>query len=135
MKRLLPSVLLLLSAPLAAKGLLIGPDPAASQQTGSQTTVNPAQPQRPGVHIVSTKIHADIIDGVATTTIDQTIHNNGQRDAEGTWFLPLPAGAVADGFTMTVGGKEITGEVLDAGQARSVYESIVRRRRDPGLLE
>ena len=135
MKRLLPSVLLLLSAPLAAQGLLIGPDPAASQQTGSQTTVNPAQPQRPGVHIVSTKIHADIIDGVATTTIDQTIHNNGQRDAEGTWFLPLPAGAVADGFTMTVGGKEITGEVLDAGQARSVYESIVRRRRDPGLLE
>jgi len=103
-------------------------------QNGSQTS-NPDHTRRPGVHIVSTQIHADIVDGVATTTIDQTIHNNGNRDAEGTWFLPLPAGAVADGFTMTVGGKEISGEVLDAGQARSVYESIVRRRRDPGLLE
>ena len=82
-----------------------------------------------------TKVHAQIVDGVATTTVDQVIRNNGAREAEGTWFLPLPAGAVADAFTMTVGGKEISGEVLDAGQARGVYEAIVRRRRDPGLLE
>ncbi|MBL8728202.1 MAG: VWA domain-containing protein [Planctomycetes bacterium] len=80
-------------------------------------------------------MHAEIVDGVATTTVDQVIHNDGDRDAEGTWFLPLPMGAVADAFTMTVGGKEIAGEVLDAGQARSVYETIVRKRRDPGLLE
>jgi Ca-activated chloride channel family protein len=73
--------------------------------------------------------------GVAPTPLDQVFRNDGGRDAEGTWFLPLPAGAVADGFTMTVGGKEVKGEVLDAGQARSVYESIVAQRRDPGLLE
>mgnify|MGYP003640911137 FL=1 len=132
MKRLLPSVLLLLSAPVAAQGLLIGPD-----GSGGQTPATPSQNHqlRAGVHIVGTKINANIVDGVATTTIDQTIRNTGRRDAEGIWFLPLPAGAVADGFTMTVGGKEISGEVLDAGQARSVYESIVRRKRDPGLLE
>jgi Ca-activated chloride channel family protein len=80
-------------------------------------------------------VHGEIVDGVATTTIDQVIRNEGGVDVEGTWFLPLPAGAVADAFTMTVGGKEIAGEVLDAGKARSVYESIVRKRRDPGLLE
>ncbi|MCA8976261.1 MAG: VWA domain-containing protein [Planctomycetes bacterium] len=83
----------------------------------------------------NTRIRAEIVDGVATTVIEQTFHNHGGRDAEGTWFLPLPNGAVADGFTMNVGGKELAGEVLDAGQARSVYESIVRRKRDPGLLE
>lgn len=137
MNRLLSSLLLLLSAPVVlsgavvAQGLLIGPDNGGAS---SSTSVRP-HVRRPGVHIVSTKIHADIIDGVATTTIDQTIRNTTKRIAEGTWFLPLPAGAVADGFTMTVGGKEITGEVLNATQARSVYESIVRRRRDPGLLE
>ncbi len=76
-------------------------------------------PRRPGlVQIVRTAVHAEIVDGVATTTIDQVIRNDGGREAEGTWFLPLPAGAVADGFTMTVGGKEVRGEVLDAGQAR-----------------
>lgn len=132
MKRLLPCLLTLLAAPAAAQGLLIGPD---GNGTPSQPNRSQTQPRRPGVHIVGTKIHADIVDGVATTTIDQTIRNTGRRDAEGIWFLPLPAGAVADGFTMTVGGKEITGEVLDAGKARSVYESIVRRKRDPGLLE
>jgi len=136
MNRLLSCSLLLLSGAalsgaVAAQGLLIGPD----NDGGATTTTTRPHTRRPGVHIVSTKIHADIIDGVATTTIDQTIRNTTRRIAEGTWFLPLPAGAVADGFTMTVDGKEISGEVLDAGRARSVYESIVRRRRDPGLLE
>lgn len=120
----------LFASPLCAQGLLIGP---ASPPTG------PAGPgldvRAGGVFIVRTAVHAEIVDGVATTTIDQVFRNQGARDAEGTWFLPLPAGAVADGFTMTVGGKEVTGETLDAGQARSVYETIVRQRRDPGLLE
>ena len=131
MIRLLQTFAFVLSAPLMAQGLLIGPDPQATTPTAPATSAT----TRPGVHIVNTKVHAKIVDGVATTTIDQVIRNNGNRIAEGTWFLPLPAGAVADAFTMSVGGKEISGEVLDAGQARNVYESIVRRRRDPGLLE
>ncbi|MBL8753405.1 MAG: VWA domain-containing protein [Planctomycetes bacterium] len=123
---------LLFLAPLAAQGLLIGPGPSP----GPQPIANTSVPRRPGaVQIVRTAVHAEIVDGVATTTIDQVFRNDGGRDAEGTWILPLPMGAVADGFTMTVGGKEVKGEVLDAGQARSVYESIVAQRRDPGLLE
>jgi Ca-activated chloride channel homolog len=128
---LLPFVPLALAAPSLAQGLLITPDPA-----NPVTLPAPHVPRRPGaVQIVRTAVHAEIVDGVATTTIDQVFRNDGGRDAEGTWFLPLPNGAVADGFTMTVGGKEVRGEVLDAGQARAVYESIVARRRDPGLLE
>ncbi len=118
-------------APLAAQGLLIQPDPA---QPGSDA---PGLHQRPPalVHVTRTAVHAEIVDGVATTVIDQVFRNDGPRDAEGTWILPLPRGAVADGLTMTVGGKEVRGEVLDADQARGVYEAIVRQRRDPGLLE
>ncbi|MBL8751367.1 MAG: VWA domain-containing protein [Planctomycetes bacterium] len=119
---------LFLLAPLSAQGLLVGPPTGPEAQPPSRGGVG-------GVSIVRTAVHADVVDGVATTTIDQVFHNGGTRDAEGTWFLPMPAGAVADGFTMTVGGKEIAGEVLDANRARSVYESIVRQRRDPGLLE
>lgn len=123
----------LLCAPLAAQGLLIGPDPGSGPTQGPNFREVPRQPGR--VHIVRTAVNAEIIDGIATTTIDQVFRNDTSREAEGTWFLPLPMGAVADGFTMTVGGKEVKGEVLDANQARSVYESIVARRRDPGLLE
>lgn len=132
MNRLPFALSFFLAVPLTAQGLLIGPTPP--DQPGP-SVVEPLQRPGPTVRIVRTAVHAEIVDGVATTSIDQVFHNDGPRDAEGTWFLPLPAGAIADGFTMTVGGKEIAGEVLDAGKARSVYEQIVRQRRDPGLLE
>ena len=49
--------------------------------------------------------------------------------------MPLPVGAVADDFRMLVNGQEVKGEVLDAGRARDVYESIVRRRREQTWTE
>ncbi|MCR9244322.1 MAG: VIT and VWA domain-containing protein [bacterium] len=132
---------LLLALPLSAQGLLLQPqpnDPGPNRPPGHHTPTPPRPGGRrvaPRVELQKTAIRAEIVDGVATTTIEQTFHNHGRREAEGTWFMPLPSGAVADGFTMSVGGVELAGEVLDAGQARSVYESIVRRKRDPGLLE
>ncbi|MFM1871334.1 MAG: hypothetical protein RL398_756 [Planctomycetota bacterium] len=130
--RLRSAVLFALAAPLCAQGLILQPDGPGPGQTPP-----PGQPTPPRalVHVVRTAIHGEIVDGVATTVIDQVFRNDGAREAEGTWILPLPRGAVADGFTMTVGGKEIRGESLDANQARNVYEAIVRQRRDPGLLE
>jgi len=131
---------LLLTIPLAAQGLLITADPPPhGHPHGHPVPVFTGPVQRPHtgpiVRVLRTAVRAEIQDGVATTVIEQTFRNDGGRDAEGTWFLPLPAGAVADGFKMIVGGKEIAGEVLDAGQARGIYEQIVRQRRDPGLLE
>lgn len=124
---------LLLCLPLAAQGLLITPQQPV-QDPGA--FAGPIVHNRPAnVRVTRTGVKAAIEDGVATTVVEQVFRNDGGRDAEGTWFLPLPAGAVADKFTMTVGGKEVAGEVLDAGQARGVYEQIVRQRRDPGLLE
>lgn len=83
----------------------------------------------------SLRVRATVRDGVASTEIDEVLRNEGGADAEAVWLLPLPQDAVADGFTMTVGDREVQGEVLDARRAQEVYESIVRRRRDPGLLE
>ncbi len=91
--------------------------------------------QDPGVAVVRTQVRASIEAGVAATTIEQVFANRGPRPAEGLWLLPVPEDAVADSFKMIVDGKEMTAEVLDQGTARSVYEAIVRQRRDPGLLE
>src|SRR5207237_552367 len=38
-------------------------------------------------------------------------------------------------FSLFMGGKEVEAETLDATRAREVYEKIVRRMKDPGLLE
>ncbi|MEQ1893101.1 MAG: VIT domain-containing protein, partial [Planctomycetota bacterium] len=55
-----------------------------------------------GVRMTLAQLEVRVIDGVASTTIHQTWRNDGEGQAEATWILPLPAGAVADGFTMTV---------------------------------
>ena len=88
-----------------------------------------------GVRMTQARLEVRIVEGVASTTIHQTWRNDGGGEAEAVWILPLPEGAVADGFTMTMNGVATAGDVLDADQARGVYEGIVRSRRDPGLLE
>jgi len=93
----------------------------------------PVQP--PAVRMTHLTIGVEVVDGLASTRLKQVWRNDGASQAEATWLLPLPPGAVADGFTLTVNGVPIPGEVLGADAARAVYEGIVRRRRDPGLLE
>jgi len=124
---------------LLAQGLVLTSDPAGFDPAVGNAAVTVAVSgdlrARPAVTVTRSAVRASIHDGVATTTIEQVFRNDSGRDAEGFWLLPLPAGAVADGFKMTVGGKELAGQVLDASQARAVYEQIVRQKRDPGLLE
>jgi Ca-activated chloride channel family protein len=50
-------------------------------------------------------------------------------------LFPLPAGAVIKDFSMWIDGRETRAELLDAAKARGIYEDIVRRLRDPALLE
>ena len=88
-----------------------------------------------GLRMTRLRAEVRVVDGVATTLLHQVIRNERSTLAEAVWILPLPENAVADAFSMKVAGVEQRGEVLDAGAARNVYESIVRSRRDPGLLE
>ncbi len=82
-----------------------------------------------------TQIQARIVDGVGRVEATIRFHNAGRRDAESVLLFPLPEGAVADGLELEMGGKKVEGKVEDAKAARRVYLSIVRRRRDPALLE
>jgi len=81
--------------------------------------------------------HVDVTvdNGVAQTTIEQVFHNNERRDLEGTYLFPIPEGASVSDFTMFIGGIEVKGEILDKDQAARKYHDIVRRMKDPGLLE
>lgn len=128
----------LLTALAGAQGLYLGPDPQPTPTPPHQLPPHrPVThvPQRSAIRLTSLKVEAEIVDGVATTELRQVFRNDGGRIGEGTWILPLPPGSAADRFTMTVNGKEMPAEVLGAGKARSIYEEIVRRQRDPGLLE
>ena len=81
------------------------------------------------------RVSVDVRERVAETRVEQTFFNTTDRRLEGTYVFPVPEGATVSGFTMWVNGQRMEGELLDAGTARSVYESIVARMRDPGLVE
>jgi Ca-activated chloride channel family protein len=81
--------------------------------------------------------HVDIAieDQVAVTTVTQTFRNPTNRPLEADFVFPVPAGASVKKFAMWVNGKEVKGELVEAAKARTVYTDIVRRLKDPGLLE
>ena len=82
-------------------------------------------------HHVTVKINGQI----ATTAVDQEFYNPNDQRLEGTYLFPVPAGAQIDKFTMEINGKPVEAELLLADKARSIYEDIVRKLRDPALLE
>jgi Ca-activated chloride channel family protein len=81
------------------------------------------------------RVKVEIVDQVARTSIDQVFINHFGRDIEGTYIFPVPEGASVSEFAMFIGTERVKGEILDSREARRIYEDIVRRMRDPGLLE
>ena len=81
------------------------------------------------------RVDVSIADQVATTRIDQVFHNPNSWAAEGTYIFPIPPGAAISGFTMTIDGEPVEAKLLDADEARRIYDEIVRNLRDPALLE
>lgn len=76
------------------------------------------------------------IDGqVATTSVDQEFYNPNSQRLEGTYLFPVPKGSQIDKFTMDIGGQQVEAELLPADKARHIYEDIVRKMRDPALME
>ncbi|MBI5386920.1 MAG: VWA domain-containing protein [Verrucomicrobia bacterium] len=81
------------------------------------------------------KVNARIRDQVAVTTVEQEFYNPNPRQLEGTFLFPVPQGAHLDKFTMEINGRPAEAELLTADKARSLYEDIVRKLKDPALLE
>lgn len=76
------------------------------------------------------------IDGqVAVTSVDEEFYNPNAQRLEGTYLFPIPKGAQIDKFSMDIGGRQVEAELLPADKARSLYEEIVRKLRDPALME
>jgi len=61
--------------------------------------------------------------------------NRGRGIGEADYVLPLPRGAAFEDLALEIDGEMVTGEALGAGEARRIYEEIVRKQRDPALVE
>ena len=76
-----------------------------------------------------------IEDQIAVTRVEQEFYNHHDWEVEGTYIFPIPQGASISKFILWVDGEAIEAEILEADEARRIYEDIVRERRDPALLE
>ncbi len=81
------------------------------------------------------RVTVDIDGPVATTHVDQVFVNDAPYEVEGTYIFPLPEEAAISEFALWVDGDKVEARVLEKDEARAIYESIVRKRRDPALLE
>ncbi|HJW93728.1 MAG TPA: VIT domain-containing protein [Thermoanaerobaculia bacterium] len=113
---------LLLTVVAFADGMIVIPTPVP---------VRDPFPLAVKYHHVTVSIH----DQIAKTSIDQEFFNPSNARLEGMYIFPLPKGAVIRDFSMEVDGKMLSAELLDAVKARGIYEDIVRKMRDPALLE
>jgi Ca-activated chloride channel family protein len=96
------------------------------------------RPPRPGpagaVLRVASEVSVTVTGRVARVAVEERFRNTGGGLAEGSYLYPLPGEAVFQNFSLWIGEQEIRGEVMQADEARGIYEQIVRRRRDPALL-
>jgi len=87
------------------------------------------------LEVVFHRVDVDIAGQKAVTRVEQEFYNPNDANLEGEYIFPIPKGAHLDKFTMRIGDKDMEAELLDAGKARTIYEDIVRRQKDPALLE
>ncbi|HYJ90839.1 MAG TPA: VIT and VWA domain-containing protein, partial [Pyrinomonadaceae bacterium] len=85
--------------------------------------------------VKSIQLDTKINGQVATTHVDQVFRNDTPYTLEGTYFFPIPENASITEFAIWENGKRLSGEVRSREEARRIYDEIVRKQRDPGLLE
>ncbi len=111
--------------------LLFGIAPAAN----AHGLLIPDDKSLPPLAMVSHRVDTTIEDQAAVTRVEQTFRNHTNRPLEATYLFAVPRGATVGEFAMWVGGKRVKGELVEAAKAKQTYEDIVRRIKDPGLLE
>lgn len=98
--------------------------------------VRPVGPTRSDPAVV--RVDSDVrmvLDGrVARIEVTERFRNTGRGIAEGTYHYPLPGEAVFSNFSLFQGEQELRGEMMSAEEARTIYEGIVRRLKDPALI-
>jgi len=92
-------------------------------------------PRSEPIVVQNVRAQINVLEGTATTKLLITVRNPGRVQAEAVLLLPVPDGAAVHSFDFLGKASEPTAQLLSKEEARRVYDSIVRRSRDPALLE
>lgn len=76
-----------------------------------------------------------IMGNIATTTTTMVFRNNAARILEGRLTFPLPENVTVSGYALDINGQMRNAVPVEKAKAKEVFESIEKRRVDPGILE
>ncbi len=100
-----------------------------------QSRAFPLDARTTAVEVAAVRARIAIDGRTARTTLEMELRNPGGARAESVLLVPVPAGAAVRSFDFDGAGAEPSAELLPAAEARRIYDDIVRRARDPALLE
>ncbi len=100
----------------------------------------PALMHKQGDKSVPLRVNSVAVDVVVTGNIARTemtlvFYNDLERQLEGKLYFPLSEGQTISAFALDIGNEMREGVVVEKQKGRKVFEDIVRRGIDPGLLE
>lgn len=103
----------------------------------------PCLPQRPcprpvpfnALERTASHVRVTLQDRVLRYEVEERFTNRGGALAEADYVFPLPADAAFEDLKLSIDGELVSGETMSADRARGIYEEIVRRQRDPALVE
>lgn len=112
---------------------MCAPPPCTTRECGDRPWV--ACPT--GMPIVRTSSHVrvEMIDRVLRYEVSETFVNRGGGLGQADYIFPLPKGAAFEDLKLSINGELVSGETMNAAEARRIYEEIVRKHRDPALVE
>jgi Ca-activated chloride channel family protein len=137
-------VQLLLASMACAQGILINVN-ANEQVVLPRPPLNTAPyppeawrhplPEQSSYKIKQLDVNVKLDGQVAHVQTTQSFVNTGNRPMEVCFVFPLPYDGAVDQLTFLIDGQEHPAKLLDAKDARRMYEEIVRKNQDPALLE
>ncbi len=91
--------------------------------------------QQGAVKVTRVEADIDIVEAVATTTLEIHLENTTSSRQEAELIVPIADEAVVSGFAYDGPSGEITAQVLPKEEAERIYNQLVAQIRDPALAE
>lgn len=91
--------------------------------------------EKKNVALKTLDIKVEIINNIAVTTFDMRFYNPNNRILEGEFVFPLQENQSVTRFALDINGNLREAVVIEKEKARVAFESTVRQRIDPALLE
>lgn len=87
------------------------------------------------VPLCGVDVRAEVVAGHACAVVRQRYRNDEKKPIEAVYTFPLPTKAVLTGFSMTVDGRRIEGEVHEREEAFRRYDDAMTAGHGAALLE